>query len=146
MAEPDDDLSWEDASDRVDPEPFLLAIKSGDYDMSLVKIIEACRDRFAHGNTAQRWAIEYEGETFTQDDLTLAEARTVEKETGGTWAFLNPAGSAQHCIAVVVACLHHRHGLKINEARDKVGGWTVEDAVKAITSYEVEVAPKGSET
>ena len=118
-------------------------IISGQADGHLVAILEAVRKRFQHGSTEQKWKIEFDGDVFTQDDLTLAEAATVEKLTGTTWAQLNPTVSAQECQCIIAACLHHRQGLTVKEAMARAGAMTTEDAVAAIGSYEVERAPKG---
>lgn len=117
-------------------------IKSGDYDGQLVTLIEAVRTRFENGTTAQRWKIDYQDRVFTEDDLTLAEAATVEKITGTSWGLLNPVSSANECQSIIAACLHHRDGLKMVDAMKQAGELTAQDAVKAISAYEVDVAPK----
>jgi hypothetical protein len=125
-----------------DAEELVEAIKGGDYDGNLVKIIEAVRMRFEYGTVAQRWKIIYDGETYTEDDLTLNEASTVERLTGTNWGLLNPVSSAQECQAIIAACLHHRQGVKLSDASKQAGQMSAKDAVAAITSYEVEAAPK----
>ena len=117
-------------------------IKSGDYDGQLVTLIEAVRTRFENGTTAQRWKIDYQDRIFTEDDLTLAEAATVEKITGTSWGLLNPVSSANECQSIIAACLHHRDGLKMVDSMKQAGELTAADAVKAISAYEVDVAPK----
>lgn len=117
-------------------------IKSGDYDGQLVTLIEAVRTRFENGTTAQRWKIDYQDRIFTEDDLTLAEAATVEKITGTSWGLLNPVSSANECQSIIAACLHHRDGLKMVDAMKQAGSLTAAEAVKAISAYEVDVAPK----
>ena len=117
-------------------------IKSGDYDGQLVTLIEAVRTRFENGTTAQRWKIDYQDRIFTEDDLTLAEAATVEKITGTSWGLLNPVSSANECQSIIAACLHHRDGLKMVDAMKQAGALTAAEAVKAISAYEVDVAPK----
>lgn len=131
----------EDGS-TVDPEGLVEAVRSGQMDGHLVDVLNAVRDRFNHGSTEQKWKVEYDGELFTQDDLTLAEAGTVEKLTGTTWAQLNPTVSATECQAIIASCLHHRQELTIKDAMAKAGAMTTEAAVAAIGSYEVERAPK----
>mgnify|MGYP003456584103 FL=1 len=117
-------------------------IKSGDYDGQRVTLIEAVRTRFENGTTAQRWKIDYQDRIFTEDDLTLAEAATVEKITGTSWGLLNPVASANECQSIIAACLHHRDGLKMVDSMKQAGELTAADAVKAISAYEVDVAPK----
>ena len=117
-------------------------IKSGDYDGQLVTLIEAVRTRFENGTTAQRWKIDYRDRVFTEDDLTLAEASTVEKLTGTSWGLLNPVSSAQECQSIIASCLHHRDGTKLVDAAKTAGAIPAAEAVKAISSYEVDAAPK----
>lgn len=131
--------------ESIDADAIIDAVKSGELDGRLVNILEALRLRFQHGTTEAKWKITFDGSEFTQDDLTLAEAATVEKITRTTWAQLNPVTSATECQAIIASCLHHRQGLKIAEAMEKAGAMSTEDAVAGISSYEVERAPKDSE-
>ena len=128
----------------VPADEVVEAIKSGLYDGQLVDILEAVRERFAHGTTEQKWKIDYDGETFTQDSLDLAEAATVEELTGQSWAFLNPVNSARECQAIITACLQQRHNMRRADAKAKAGKLKVEEAVAAVGSYEVKRAPKDS--
>lgn len=134
---------YDDATD-LDPGSVVSAVKTGELDGSLNDLLEAIRMRLIHGTTEIKWKVAFEGEEFTQDDLTLAEAATVEKITRTTWANLNPTVSATECQAIIAACLHHRQGVKIADAMERVGSMSTEDAVAAIGSYEVDRAPKDS--
>lgn len=125
-------------------------IKSGELDGSLVEIVETVRLRFDNGGTAQRWKITHDLGEFTEDDLTLGEARLVERISGTNWGLLNPVASASECVAIIAACLHTRHRKSLKFTRDGPQGeaWdlaskmTARDAVAAISAYEVEAAPK----
>lgn len=117
-------------------------IKAGSYDGQLVSIIEAVQLRLQHGTTALKWRVRWEDHTFTEDDLTLAEAATVEKLTGSSWGTLNPLSSASDCQAIVASCLHHRTGVTMKDALAEAGKVTVDGMVERIDSYEVERAPK----
>ena len=123
-------------------EGVVASVKDGTFDGHLVKLIEAVRFRFDHGTTAQRWKLTYEGQVFSEDDLTLGEAATVEKVTGTSWGMLNPVSSGSECQAIIASCLHHRDGVKLVDAMKTAGQMTAADAVAAISSYEVEAAPK----
>jgi hypothetical protein len=117
-------------------------IKAGSYDGQLVSIIEAVQLRFQHGTTALKWRVRWEDHTFTEDDLTLAEAATVEKLTGSSWGTLNPLSSAQDCQSIVASCLHHRTKVTLKDALAEAGKVTVDGMVDRIDSYEVDRAPK----
>ena len=117
-------------------------VKAGEYDGQLVTLIEAVRARFQNGTTASRWKIVYDGDEYTEDDLTLAEAAAVEKITGTSWGMLNPVSSAHECQAIIAACLHHRRDMKLPDAMKQAGKLTAAEAVESITAYEVDTAPK----
>lgn len=130
--------------DGPNPDALVEAIKSGDYDGHLVDLIEAIRARFQFGTTEQKWKVDYDGDTITQDSLTLAEASTVEKLSGQSWAYLNPVNSARECQAIISAFLIHRRNMREVDAKRESGKLTVEAAVESVGSYEVERAPKDS--
>jgi hypothetical protein len=133
-----------------DTEAVVESVTAGDHDGHLVEIIEAVRLRFQFGTTEQRWKVVYHDQEFTEDDLTLNEARLVERISGTNWGMLNPVSSASECQAIITACLHTRQGKTLKfgrdgpagDAWDEAGGMTTHEAVDAITSYEVERAPK----
>lgn len=141
-------------ADITDSDAVLESIKAGDHDGHLADVIEAVRLRFTHGSTKLKWALSYscDGSSYEvrEDDLTLGEARLVERLTAANWGMLNPASSGSECLAIVAACLHSRHGKELKFTRDGPGGeaWdlaskvTATEAAESITSYEVERAPK----
>lgn len=143
-------------ADISDTEVVLESIKAGDHDSDLVGLIEAVRFRFTHGQIQQKWCLAYTADEdeleVREDDLTLGEARTVERLTGMDWGRLNPATTGSECLAIIAACLHHRHGKELKFTRDGPTGeaWELASAVKAdeaasaITTYQVESAPKDS--
>lgn len=53
------------------------------------------------------WQIVYDGETYRQDELTLADAAELDRATGETWALLNVQGTPLR-LAKVTAWLHSR--------------------------------------
>lgn len=61
--------------------------------------------------------------SFYVDDLTLAEAAQVERETGETWLRMNPVRSAVQARAIVAAYLSR--DLSEEEARKVVDKMTV---------------------
>lgn len=143
-------------ADEPDPEiaEVLEAVKAGDFDFHLGDLIEAVRLRFQFGTTRQKWRYTYrvDGEALEvrEDDLTLAEARLVERLTGMDWEALSPGSSAAQCLAVHAACLHARHGRDLRFGREGPSGsaWeeagtvTAAEAADNIGFYEVERAPK----
>ena len=49
------------------------------------------------------WKINYEGETYREVELTLAQAEQVEQLVGTTWLRISPMSSARHAKALL-AC------------------------------------------
>lgn len=115
---------------------IVSAISAGDLDGDLAAIVGAARERLLT-NRSQRWRITHGDLVVTEDDLTLAEATTVELVAGTTWGDLSPVDSATHTLAVIAAGLHHRNGMPLKQAMSSVGGLTVETAVAMIDFYEV---------
>jgi len=133
-----------------DADQVVDQIKSGDFDGQLVKLVEAVRTRFEHGTTRQKWRLDHDTLAVTEDDITLAESRLVERACGTSWGMLNPVSSAGECMAIIAACLHTREGKALKftrdgpsgEAWDEAGLLTAAAAIGAISSYEVDRAPK----
>lgn len=129
--------------EQLTPERVIDAVKGGDFDGQLVDLIDAVRTRFQHGSTEQKWKVDYEGETITQDSLTLAEAALVEKHCGTAWSSINPAGSATECRAILAAWIA-RDGVPFAEALRVAGAVSLAVADAAVGTYEVMRAPKDS--
>jgi hypothetical protein len=124
------------------PEQVIDAVKGGEFDGHLVDLIDAVRARFQHGSTEQKWKVDYQGETITQDSLTLDEAALVERYGGTSWASINPAGSAAQCRAILAAYIA-RGGVPFAEALKVAGAVSLADVEDAVGTYEVVRAPKG---
>jgi hypothetical protein len=74
--------------------------------------------------------------TFLTDDLTMAEAIQIEKDTRHTWANINPFRSADDCKAIMVAFLSRpvdKGGLGSRDvATAKVDNMSVKQVLEAI--------------
>lgn len=131
------------AQEELTAEQVAGTIKAGDYDGSLIPLLDAIRMRFRHGTTEQKWKVAYGDEVITQDSLTLAEAAVVEKQCGAPWATIDPAASATACRAILAVHLT-RAGVTFAEALDAAGEVSLAEADAAVGTYEVMRAPKGS--
>lgn len=114
---------------------IVAAIEAGGLDGDLATIVAAARARL-DGAQSRRWRITHGDLVVTEDDLTLAEATSVERLVGCGWGDLSPVDFAGHTRAVIAACLHHRTGIDLKAALASVGGMTVNDAVDSIDFYE----------
>lgn len=142
------------AAEPTETEAVVESVTAGDYDGHLHEILDAIRLRLQFGTTAFKWSLSYDhdGETYEvkETDISLGEARLVEKLTGNDWGMLNPTASADECVSIIAACLHSRHGqtLKFTVAGPSGDAWDAatsipaEAAVQAITGFEVERPPK----
>lgn len=72
---------------------------------------------------AKRWALRVDGALYFAEDLTLAECRQLEEETGQSWKYLSPVRSSTAMIALLT-CLHART-LGADAARAKVEALTM---------------------
>lgn len=83
--------------------------------------------------------LDFDGEQIRTDDLTLDEAKWVEKETGTAWIYLRPVADAGHALALLTV-LNQRRGLTLDEARLKAGRMTIRQLL-AMTEYVEEDLP-----
>jgi len=129
----------------VDIKRLSANIMRGDHDGELAQLVEAVRYRFANGPGVMRWALKHVGPEHTvevtEDDLTLAEARAVEKATFRSWADVDPIASADCCCALMCVVLERRNGLSAEDAAAYVDSLPVSEVVDAITRYEVADGP-----
>lgn len=68
--------------------------------------------------------------SFEVDDLTLAEAAQVERETGESWLYMNPVKSAEQARAIMTRFL--ARSLGEDKARAVVDGMAIRDYAKAV--------------
>lgn len=130
-----------------------LAVRNGELDDGLDKITKAVQERLLDGTVAMRWRLTVEplGVVVTEDDLTLAMAKTVERLTKHSWAVIDPFRSAGDCSAIVVAVLHHRDGFSLSkdvatqewvgDAVDKVDALPMATFVDGLETFQVSPAP-----
>jgi hypothetical protein len=75
------------------------------------------------------WQIEHEGNTWHEEELTLAEAEQIERATGESWFSINPFRSAKHCNAILTVLLQSRCGKAEGEASAIAGAYTVKQLI-----------------
>ena len=112
-------------------------IKLGKYDGCLQDVLEAIQFRAAGGATSFRWRLTWEDLEVTEDNVTLGELVDIEKALDVSWVAINPAKSAQQCVAILEAALKHRSELSEAEVAEKVSELTAGEALECLDQYEV---------
>lgn len=130
-----------------------LAILGGGLDDGLDKVTKAVQTRLLDGTVAMRWRLTVDelDLVVTEDDLTLAMAKTVERLTKHSWGMIDPFRSAGDCSAIAAAVLHHRDGFSLSkdvktqewvgEAVDKVDALPMSRFVDGLETFQVSPAP-----
>ena len=70
-------------------------------------------------------------QSWLTDDLTFAEVRQIEEETGETWAHANPLRSAKMAYAIMARFLART--MELDAARARLDAWSLRAVVDAIT-------------
>ncbi|GEM_PF-1741291 len=120
------------------------SILSGDLDGHLADVLASIVKRQQSGFSTMRWRLRIDDVEITEDDMTLAEAKTVEKITSLSWVMIEPTRSAVHMSAILVAAAHHRDGLTVEAAEERVDAHTANEIMGALDQYEVNPSPLGS--
>ena len=92
-----------------------------------------------------RWRLTIEGVEVTEEDITLAETKLVERLTGQTWLTAKPGDSAAVTSAFLVVALK-RTGLTLEEATSKVDDMTSVAVAACFDQYQSDppTGPAGS--
>ena len=116
----------------------VAAIANGDLDDSFADLTRAMRDRVRDGAVEMRWGLKFGGHDITQDNQSIAEVMSVERQTGKTWQTIQPAGSAAEAGAIMIAALVERDGMKPPEAVKALKIYSAQDVASGIYEYVVE--------
>lgn len=128
---------------QVDTTKLQAEILAGRHDAALQDLLVAVRKRVTDSDAmAWRWRITLDGETWTEDEVTLAELQVVERITGDSWLTLNPYRSAAHLAAFMFARLVRVAGMAEADARAKVDGLTLAEIAGAVEQYVARSAGK----
>lgn len=149
MTNETDDLDPGDVT-QAEAEKIQARILTGQFDGYLVGIVEAAAARMRQSQTRKCWRITYNGDTWDEDTVTVAELQFVEQllsKTGKPFSYLglNPMAHANHLGALVVAHEHHVKGVKVEDAINGFGQLTQRQLADIIAVYEVPAAPKDQE-
>lgn len=120
----------------ADIDVFLEAIGSGDFDRELTSIVAAVKDRVRDAEVKVCWRVRVLDIEVTEQSQTMAEAMSVERQTGKKWGGYHPANSAVEAGAVVVAHLTEAQGLKGADALKRLAEVTAEQMANAVDEYQ----------
>lgn len=134
----------------ADPQAIVDAINAGDYDDELVGLVTAAVARQDKLGLAFGWRIkldddEWDIETTSGLEFSFAERALSINGRQFSYLELDPIRSMEHLVTLVVARLHHVHGLTVPEAFAQARKYSGLDLAQMVTPYEVTAAPKADD-
>lgn len=118
------------------------AIIDGDHDDHLGKLFDALFQRASEIEVGFAWTIKVDGDEWNRETVTLAELAFAERIAGVPYTKIDPIGSMDHLVALIVAHLHKVKGRKLDLAFKMAGKYSAADLEDIIDVYEVPKAPK----
>lgn len=128
---------------------IVVAILNGDLDDDITDIVAAIRERANKGEIRMCWKVTFDDLEITEENQTINEAQSVERQTKKAWGKYHPANSAAECAAIIVAALVERQGVDAVKAFEMLKDRKASDLVKSISDYAAVDPPKdgsGSDT
>jgi hypothetical protein len=126
----------------VNADDIAASINAGDHDDDLDVLFKALFARAVDIDTEFSWKITVDGDEWNRETITLAELAFAERLVKVPYIKLDPLGSMDHLVALIIAHLHRVKGLKIDEALAAAGKLTASDLDDILSVYEVKQAPK----
>lgn len=120
----------------ADVDIFLDAIRAGDFDDELIRIIDTVKVRVRESSAKVCWRVELDGLNISEQSQTIAEAMSVERQTGKRWGQYHPATSALEVGAVVIAHLVEVEKLSLADAMKRLSSVTAEQMANAVSEYQ----------
>ncbi len=119
-------------------------ILGGAYEGHETEIIGAIRRRADAGAIRLAWRLDWEGVSVTQEDLTVGEAKHIEKLLRKSIYEAAPARSAENIAAYVVASRVSRLGETGEEAQAVADKASIKSLLAAVSDYTIVDPPKES--
>lgn len=144
----------------TDTQTFIDAIAAGDHDGRLDEIVLAVVERAKEGAVAFPWRLTLDGDTWTQESVTLGELKFAEgqchvtEDLGGgmtrqrkaTFREINPRSNAEHALALIIAHLYKAQQVPLADAIKRAEAITFTELNEMTDEYEVPGRPKGDGT
>lgn len=128
------------------------AIEAGDLDGHLDDVVLAIVDRARSGATTFYWRITADGDEWTQETVTLGELKLAEQHAKftdvmgrtrrATMAEIDPRGSAEHLVALLIAHFVKADGHSLSDAVKKAENYPASSLAEMVGEYEVVRPPK----
>ncbi len=83
----------------------------------------------------KKWQLVYQGETYHESALTMAEAETIEEFLGLSWLMINPVRSARQARGILAVLHAARTGRSRDEVFAEIGELTTEQFVVGCLSF-----------
>jgi hypothetical protein len=117
-------------------------IRDGDHDDHLGKLFDALFARAAEIDLGFAWTIRIDGDEWNRETVTLGELAFAERLTRVPYTKIDPIGSMDHLVALIVSHLHKVKGKKIDLAIKQADQYSAADLKDIIDVYEVPKPPK----
>lgn len=85
----------------------------------------------------QRWRLTWEGHTWTDDDLTVADIAALIVLVGNDWEQMTPTGGPLHRMSFLSVLLARTTGEPFTAVRDRLLAAKASELAKALTVEEV---------
>jgi hypothetical protein len=126
----------------VNADDIAASINAGDLDDDLDVLFKSLFARAVDIDTEFSWKISVGGDEWNRETITLAELAFAERLVKVPYIKLDPIGSMDHLVALIIAHYHQVKGLKASDAIAAAGKLTAGDLDDIISVYEVKQAPK----
>lgn len=140
-----------DVETRSTTAEFVAQIMVGQHDDGLSDVMQAVVQRASTTYHRTRWRVRPSDAGITdgpladldvtEDDLTLAECRLIEKATRLTWAELNPMASAEIAGAILLVTLTNRSDIDRTEAAKLIGDLPAVKVADMVSTYFADPSP-----
>lgn len=117
-------------------------ILGGDYEGHESEILGAIIKRRDLGSIQIAWRLEWDDLDVTQENLTIGEAKLVEKLAGKSIHLTAPAQSADNISAYLVAALVNRKGMSQQDALAEVDKASARQLFRSLSDYTIVDPPK----
>jgi hypothetical protein len=125
----------------VDAPAIVDDITAGAFDDDLPELVAAIRGRYAE--VGSYWRVDFDGLDVTEQNITIAEAKLVERMAQTQLRFIDPASSVTQAAAIVQAAMMERRDMKPAIAEESLRRVTANDLSAACSRYVADL-PKDS--
>lgn len=124
------------------PADLLKQIVGGKYDGHLVEIVTAIQGRYSASNSRKLWKINFDGDEWTEETVTLGEVTMAERALELSWLEIDPAEVGAHLATLIAAHIAKRDDVNFSDGLAKAEAMPMGDLLSVLSHYEKTDAPK----